>query len=592
MALTLGLIAGSGRLPFEVAGAAAAQGVTLAIVAIEGNTDPAIEGLADGDFTWLAAGELGKLIEFFKTAKADEVILAGAVAKREMLLDPAALRPDARAIALLTRLTDRGDDAILRGVAEELESEGLPVVSSTQHLGERLTAVGLLAGPQPSAVVSSDLELGLRVARQLGQVDVGQSVVVREGTVVAVEALEGTDSMLRRAATLVGPGSVLVKSAKPAQDLRFDVPAVGPQTIALASEGGFAAIGLEAGRDSGAGPRAGVPGGGGGRALAGRAPAGVRMSLPSVAVVGVGHMGQLHAQKLAQLQQEGEIRFAGICDADPSARQVAEPLNCAIFEGLPQLIDQADAACIAVPTVLHGEIAGKLLEAGIDVLVEKPMATSLEAARRLIELADSTQRILQVGHLERFSRAFQEVRPVITRPRFIEVHRIGPYPGRATDAGVVLDLMIHDLDLIAQLAGLEIAAVEGIGIPVLSSTEDIANARVRFVSGCVANLTASRVSVERMRKIRVFQPDAYLSIDFMTNQISVIRREGEPGGELSINAQQLEFDSGDALLAQDRAFARAVRSRDKPEVGGSDGYRALELALRIIDSFPAFEELV
>jgi predicted dehydrogenase len=196
--------------------------------------------------------------------------------------------------------------------------------------------------------------------------------------------------------------------------------------------------------------------------------------------------------------------------------------------------------------------------------------------------------VLQVGHVERFARAFREIQPVLSRPRFIEAHRIGPYPARATDVSVVLDLMIHDLDIVALLVGSEVERVEAVGIPVLSSTEDIANARVRFANGCILNLTASRVSLEKLRKIRLFQTDAYISIDFGANKITVVRREGapEPGAQPKIRAETLELDGGDALLAQDRAFAQAVRERGKPVVSGEDGYRALDLALRIQESIP------
>ena len=245
----LGLIAGSGPLPFEVAEAAGDLGLGVAIAAIERNTDPTIQSRARGPFAWFAAGELERLIAFFKDAGVDEVILAGAVAKRELLQDPAALRPDARAIALLSRLDARGDDALLRAVAQEFESEGLPVVPSTKHLEDRLVAEGVMTGDGPLApAVEADLALGLGVARSLGAHDIGQGVVVSSGTVVAVEAVEGTDAMIRRGAELAGPGSVVVKVAKPRQDLRFDVPAIGRGTIEVAREGGVVAIGLEAGR--------------------------------------------------------------------------------------------------------------------------------------------------------------------------------------------------------------------------------------------------------------------------------------------------------------------------------------------------------
>ncbi len=244
----LGLIAGNGRLPFEVALAARARGIPAAIVAIEDNTDPAIEKLASAGIVWIAAGELGRLIEFLRGAGAEEVVFAGGVVKREMLRDPARLRPDARALALLAGLRERGDDALLRALAGALEAEGLRVVESTLHLGDALTPLGPLTGNAPSVELMRDLELGLRVARALGVHDVGQSVVVKGGAVLAVEALEGTDATIRRGAALGGRGAVAVKAAKPRQDLRFDVPAIGPRTLELASEVGLAAIGLEAQR--------------------------------------------------------------------------------------------------------------------------------------------------------------------------------------------------------------------------------------------------------------------------------------------------------------------------------------------------------
>ena len=243
----LGLIAGSGPLPFEVAQAARERGFDVAIAAIEDNTDPAIERETDGPFVWLNAGELGKLIEFLKAAGAREVILAGAISKREILRDPSRLRPDARALKLLASLGARGDDTILRAVASELESEGLSVVESTRYLDRRMVREGLLCGGPLDAALVADLELGMRVVRSLGVHDVGQACLVRQGTVLAVEALEGTDRMLRRGAEF-GAGAVLVKAAKPDQDMRFDVPVIGPGTIDVARECKLRAIGLEAGR--------------------------------------------------------------------------------------------------------------------------------------------------------------------------------------------------------------------------------------------------------------------------------------------------------------------------------------------------------
>ena len=247
MPATLGLIAGSGRLPFEVAEAARASGLDLAVLAIENNTDPAIESFATRGFASIAVGELQRLIDFFKEAGPGEVILAGAVAKRDAMRDLASLRLDARALGLLARLEHRGDDALLRAIAGELESEGLEVVESTKYLAARMTPDGRVAGPEIDERQRADLELALDVARTLGRMDVGQSAAVAEGTVLAVEAIEGTDEMMRRAAALFGPGVSIVKAAKPGQDLRFDVPVIGPSTVELAAELGVSAIGLESG---------------------------------------------------------------------------------------------------------------------------------------------------------------------------------------------------------------------------------------------------------------------------------------------------------------------------------------------------------
>jgi predicted dehydrogenase len=316
------------------------------------------------------------------------------------------------------------------------------------------------------------------------------------------------------------------------------------------------------------------------------------VSPPRIAVVGVGYMGRLHAEKLAALATEGALVFAGVSDVDVArAGEIASKLGVPVLETLERVAAAADAACVAVPTLEHARVAGWLLDAGLDVLVEKPIATTRADARSLIARAHAGSRILQVGHIERFSRAFRAIRPALSRPRFIEAHRIGPYPARATDVSVVLDLMIHDLDIVAELAGHEVARVEAVGVAVLSKTEDIANARLRLANGCVVNLTASRVSLERLRKVRLFQSDAYVSIDLGENKITIVRRQGAPGGAEPprISAEKLEFDAADALLAQDRAFAESVRTRAEPEVSGEDGYRALDLALRIQESIEPIE---
>jgi predicted dehydrogenase len=311
------------------------------------------------------------------------------------------------------------------------------------------------------------------------------------------------------------------------------------------------------------------------------------------ALVGAGYMGRLHAEKLAALAAQGELRFVAVCDVDAArAEEVAARHGVEALGDPSALAGRADAAVVAVPTIDHARVAGALLEAGLDLLVEKPIAATREQARSLIDAARRGGRVLQVGHVERFARAFREIQPVLSRPRFIEGHRIGPYPARATDVSVVLDLMIHDLDIATWLVGAEVERVEAVGVPVLSKTEDIANARVRFTNGCILNLTASRVSLEKLRKIRLFQTDAYISIDFGANKLTLVRLERKEGGDAPprIRSETLELDGGDALLAQDRAFAQAVRERSAPVVSGEDGLRALDLALRIQEAIPPLED--
>ncbi len=316
------------------------------------------------------------------------------------------------------------------------------------------------------------------------------------------------------------------------------------------------------------------------------------MSRPRIAVIGAGHMGRLHVQKLAELEREGRARLVGIHDLHSErSRSLAAEFGARTLPDLEAVGASADAAFVAVPTTEHARVAQPLLEAGLDLLVEKPLAAGREEARAMVTAARDHGRLLQVGHVERYSPALRGILPMLKRPRFIEAHRLSPYPERGTDVSVVLDLMIHDLDIVAQLAGSDVDAVDAIGVPILSKTEDIANARVRFSNGCVLNITASRVSREKMRKIRVFQEDAYLSIDLANGKITVMRLEGRPadGGEAKILSEDLEFDEGDALLMQAGAFVDAVRDRRPPEVDGEAGYRALDLALRIQESLAPLE---
>jgi len=312
-----------------------------------------------------------------------------------------------------------------------------------------------------------------------------------------------------------------------------------------------------------------------------------------IAVAGAGHMGSLHAEKVAALERDGEgVHLVGIADVDlPRARELASRLGVRAAPNIADFLNEVDAVIVAVPTVHHYGVVRDVLEARRDVLVEKPLAATLEQGEELLRLAERGGCLVQVGHLEWFNTAMQVMRERIDRPRFVEAHRMGPFPDRATDIDVVRDLMIHDLDILGQLLDEAPVQVEGVGVPVLSDNLDIANARLTYPGGCVANLTASRVSASPMRKIRFFQRDGYFSIDFLEQSAVVIRRKLDDDGTPTIDIEPLAVDRGDALLAQLRAFVRALDTREKPAVDAASGLDALRTAIRVLDSMPPLDEL-
>ena len=312
-----------------------------------------------------------------------------------------------------------------------------------------------------------------------------------------------------------------------------------------------------------------------------------------IAVVGAGHMGAHHARKVVELAAAGErIALSAVADLDVArARAVAAAHGALALADPADVPAHADAAIVAVPTVTHAAVVLPLLRAGLDVLLEKPIAATLEDAEAMLALAARLERILQVGHLERFNAALRKVRARIARPRFAEVHRLGPFPGRATDVDVVRDLMIHDLDLLQHLIGEEPSRIEAIGVPVISSEIDIANARLVYPGGCVANVTASRVSGTPLRTFRLFQASGYLSIDFLEQSAVAFHRVEDGGGTPRIEMERLEIDREDALLAQLRAFVAAVRTRSAPAVTGEDALRTLRTALRVVAAMPPIDEL-
>lgn len=300
-----------------------------------------------------------------------------------------------------------------------------------------------------------------------------------------------------------------------------------------------------------------------------------------VGVIGVGYLGRLHAQKFASMP---DVRLIGVHDTDPArGRAVAQEAGTAFFESRAGLLREVEAVSIAVPTTAHCDVALDALRAGVHVLIEKPLAATIAQGRVIVREAARRGRVLQVGHVERFNPAVSAAAAVVREPRFIECHRLGSFGGRGTDVDVVLDLMIHDLDLILSFVRSPIRGVQAVGVPVVSSTVDIANARIAFANGCVANVTASRVSARKQRKIRIFQEDAYVSMDFVERRIQILRRVvPEGGGPAQLMGELLEAGGGDALYDEMASFVACVRSKGAPRVTGEDGLAALSAAFRIL----------
>jgi predicted dehydrogenase len=309
----------------------------------------------------------------------------------------------------------------------------------------------------------------------------------------------------------------------------------------------------------------------------------IKMSKITTAVVGVGYLGKFHAQKYAQLPGS---QLIAVVDIDPRAAQAAAAEHgVEALHDYCELLGRVDAVSIVVPTSLHYEVARDFLSHGSHVLVEKPITSTVDEAQALIELARARGCILQVGHLERFNNAILDLDRVLDNPLFIESHRLAPYKPRGTDVSVVLDLMIHDIDIILNIVRSDLARIDASGVPVLSDAVDIANARLLFENGCVANVTASRVSMKTERKMRVFQHDAYISIDFQDRILSVHRKgRGEMfPGVPDIESEQLKYEDGDALKTEIELFLKAVRENGQPIVSGQDGKRALATAIRITE---------
>ena len=301
------------------------------------------------------------------------------------------------------------------------------------------------------------------------------------------------------------------------------------------------------------------------------------------AVIGVGYLGRFHAQKYATVPGS---RLVAVVDTRAEVRdKVALEVGCRAVADYREILGEVDAVSIATTTPLHYPIARECLERGVHVLVEKPVTETPEQARTLIETAARRGRVLQVGHLERFNSAILALEGTLGTPRFIESHRLAPFKERGTDVNVVLDLMIHDIDLIQSLVGSPIQSIDAVGTSVFSSGLDIANARIRYANGCVANTTASRVSMKMERKLRLFQDDAYISIDLQQKVLTIVRKppQGAAATPGQVSIEERTYEQGDALRFEVEAFLRSIREQRPPVVSGEDGLRALETAIRITD---------
>jgi len=305
-----------------------------------------------------------------------------------------------------------------------------------------------------------------------------------------------------------------------------------------------------------------------------------------VGVIGIGYLGKFHVEKYASIP---EVQIVGLVDRlIPRAQEWANKLGAAALADYRELLGKVDAVSVVVPTDQHHRVAKDFLQSGSDVLLEKPISSTLWEAEDLISTAKKYGRILQVGHLERFNPALQAARDKIRAPLFLESHRLTSFRGRGTEVDVVLDLMIHDLDIILHIVRSKVEHIHAVGVPVLTQRVDIANARLQFEGGCVANITASRISVEDQRRIRIFQPDTFLTVDFAAKKVAMYRRIFTPGkANVEVAVEQIKVKPGDALETEIRSFVHSSMNREAPMVTAEDGKRALALALGINEQIRA-----
>ncbi|MGI8555656.1 MAG: Gfo/Idh/MocA family oxidoreductase [Pyrinomonadaceae bacterium] len=314
------------------------------------------------------------------------------------------------------------------------------------------------------------------------------------------------------------------------------------------------------------------------------------------AVVGVGSLGRHHARNYAEIAQTNAVEFVGVCDTNKeNVREIAEKNSCNYFTDWRELLDKVDAVSIATPTETHSEIACAFLEKGVNVLVEKPFAKTLAEADLMIEAAEKSGAKLMVGHLERFNPAMVALRPHVTKPLYFEIHRVSPFPNRSLDVDVVLDVMIHDLDAVQWLIGasVKISEIHAVGIPVISEKVDAANARLEFENGAVANITASRIGTEKIRKTRFYQTNSYVVLDYATKFASITSLAPNAIHPLlGISINKLEINDIEPLRAEIEAFLNCISEDETPPITAADGRRALSLALGVLEKIETHRSLL
>lgn len=607
----IGLIAGSGQFPLLFAHAARQAGVNVVAVGFEGETDPTLAKFV-AEFHLLRLGQLNRLIRTLKNAGVTQAAMAGAINKTRIY---SRIRPDWRAFKFFHRLRNRKDDSLLRAFADELESEGIRIEPSTLFLPSLLAPSGVLTRRKPNHREQRDIEIGWQLAKEFGNLDIGQCLLLKDQAVLAVEGIDGTDATILRGGRLCGQGAVVIKVSKPIQDLRFDVPAVGLNTIQTMKRALARVLVVEAGRtlmfdrdqmidaanaagisivarthtvdkvsvregaaDQGAEPEAEVSLQPTGPSLLIRHP---QPDAVRVGVIGVGYLGRFHAEKYAALPQ---ARLVAVVDTNPErAQAIAQNVCTQAVTNYRELIGQVDAVSIVTPTREHFRVAHDFLAAGVHVLLEKPMTQTLEQADQLISMAENNGCVLQIGHLERFNPAFVAIGPRLHRPMFMEAHRLAMFTERGLEVDVILDLMIHDLDIVLRIMQEPPTEIRASGIPVLTKLPDIATVRLQFANGAVANLTASRISTKSLRKLRVFQENSYIVADYGQKRAYILMKEAERdiSGFPEISMEDLEIEETDALGEEIISFLDSVRTRRPPAVSGIEGRRALALAIEI-----------